>query len=168
MTRGGEDPLVIMPEVRGPNKKIKNKWQQCWHSSCSCKQGEARKCEQTAPKTQIRGLCLPAGGSEVWQMSPVHPSPLPFIPSLSSSLSFFPLSLLLSQLCPGYSHLQGKHLLRCQNRDRHFFNHNNIHSGYLFVCYAQILNKEVCVLIAKEKVVSWLGQVRQRHRRIWR
>ena len=24
MTRGGEDPLVMKPEVRGPNKKIKN------------------------------------------------------------------------------------------------------------------------------------------------
>ena len=127
--------------------------------SCSCKQGEARKCEQTAPKTQIRGLCLPAGGSEVWQMSPVHPSPLHPLP-LSFSLILPsqspPLTAVSRQLPP-----TRKASAPFAKMEIDTFSTTTISTLAIFL-YAMLrsFNKEVCILIAKEKVVSWLGQVR--------
>ena len=126
--------------------------------SCSCKQGEAKKCEQTAPKTQIRGLCLPAGGSEVWQMSPVHPSP----PSLPLSFSLIlpsqsPPLTAVSRLLPPTR----KASAPLAKMEIDTFSTTTISFLAIFL-YAMLrfLNKEVCILIAKEKVVSWLGQVR--------
>ena len=79
-----------------------------------CQQGEV-KC----------GRCPPS----------IHP-PSPSSPP-SLLLSHSSLSVSSSHSCvPATPTYKESICSACQNGDRHFFNHNNIHSGYLFVCYA--------------------------------
>ena len=104
-------------------------------AACVCQQGEV-KC----------GRCPPS----------IHP-PSPSSPP-SLLLSHSSLSVSSSHSCVPATPTYKESICSAAKMEIDTFSTTTI--SFLFVCYVRFLNEEVCVLIAKEKVVSWLGQVR--------
>ena len=133
-------PKILFSILRS-QKKVNKQPPKHKSAACVCQQGEV-KC----------GRCPPS----------IHPLPLSFsliLPSQSPPLTA------VSRLLPPTR----KASAPFAKMEIDTFSTTTISTLAIFL-YAmlRILNKEVRILIAKEKVVSWLGQVRQRHRRIWR